>query len=250
MKILVYTVSDFSPGADSCINMLFDSMKLDAETDFKVIATKHVGGKFKHEVIIAPLPKGYPGFLKSSELVPAGYDYYIYLDSDIFCFGNPRDLIDPAKDFSIVFEDRPMIDRWYAYDKAPREDKLKMEKILGMNAGNFCFRDIAFLEQIRRLWHPWVQYGSSTGIDARLEQSSFNYALAKAVDFDLTKCHDLTPVAQLQAAIHQYTPSKHLYHFTGAPNTMAGKAYVMGEFLKKAPGWGYTPTQQVVTPTP
>lgn len=229
---MVYTVSDFSPGADSCINMLFDSMKLDSDTDFKIIATKHPGGKFKHEVIIAPLPKGYPGFLKSSENVPSGYDYYIYLDSDIFCFNDPKTLINPDKDFSVVFEEMPMIDRWYAYDKAPREDKVKMQSILGMNAGTFCFRDISFLGQIRGLWLPWVQYGSSTGVDARLEQSSFNYAICQRTGFDLSKCNDVTPSAQLQAAVRPYDPNKFLYHFTGAPNTMAGKAYVMSEFLK------------------
>ncbi len=237
MKTLVYTVSDFSPGADSCINMLYDSMTLDSDTDFCVVATKTITGKFKHNIVVAPLPKGYPGFLKSSEMVPKGYDQYVYLDSDVFCFGNPKSLIHPDKEFSVVFEGREMIDRWYAYDKAPREDKLKMEKVFGMNAGTFCFKDIGFLEEIRGLWHRWVQWGSSMGVDARLEQSSFNYAVSRRVDFDFSKCHDITPVTQLQAAIMPYDPAKYLYHFTGPPNTMAGKAYVMGEFLKrKDPG--------------
>ena len=212
--------------------MLYDSMILDSDTDFCVVATRAMTGKFYHKSIVAPLPKGYPGFLKSSEMIPRGYDQYIYLDSDVFCFGNPKSLIHPDKDFSIVFEEMPMIDRWYVYDKAPREDKLKMERILGMNAGTFCFKDIGFLEEIRRLWHPWVQWGSSTGVDARLEQSSFNYAICQRTGFDLGKCHDLTTITQLQAQVRPFDPAKYLYHFTGAPNTMAGKAYVMGEFLK------------------
>jgi len=230
--------------------MLFENMRLDSDTDFKILGTRHPGGKFKHEVIIAPLPKGYPGHLKSSELVPAGYDYYVYLDSDVLCFGNPGDLIDPAKDFSIVHDERPMLDRWFAYEKAPREDKVKMQSLMGINAGTFCFRDLGFLETIRNLLYPLGANVSSLQGWMMLEQSSFNYALAKAVDFDLARCHDLTPVTQLQAQVRPYVQSKYLYHFTGAPNTMAGKAYVMGEFLKRTPGWGYTPTPQVATPTP
>ena len=229
MKTLVYTVSDFSPGADSCINMLCDSIDWSGNVDFCVVATREIGGKFKHKVVIETHPKEYPGFMKSSKVVPKGYDRYVYLDSDIFYFGSPNDLFHDDKDFSIVFEERTMIDRWYAYEKAPREDKLKMEQILGMNAGNFCFKDLSFLEEIRALWGKHVT--NSVGSDARLEQSSFNYAVCKRTEFDLTKCHDLTPITQLQAAIRPFDKNKTLYHFTGAPNTMAGKAYVMGQFL-------------------
>ena len=210
--------------------MLFDSVDWSGNVDFCIVGTKQIGGKFKHKVIVDPHPREYPGFMKSSKVVPKGYDRYVYLDSDIFYFGSPNDLFHDDKDFSIVFEERTMIDRWYAYDKAPKSDKAKMEQILGMNAGNFCFKDLGFLDEIRALWERYVT--NSVNSDARLEQSSFNYAICKRTDFDLTKCHDLTPITQLQAAVRPFDKNKTLYHFTGAPNTMAGKAYVMGEFLK------------------
>ena len=78
--ILVYTVSDFKPQADQCINMMVDSLKKD-NFDFCVITNKNPPSNFKHNVVVDTNNYDYVGFLKYSEKIPENYDYYVYLDS-------------------------------------------------------------------------------------------------------------------------------------------------------------------------
>ena len=87
-KTLVYTVSDFSPYAEECINMLVDNMEMNENMDFCVVANKYPSSLFKHNVIQASHNLNYIGFLKYFPKLPE-YEQYIYLDSDILFFGSP-----------------------------------------------------------------------------------------------------------------------------------------------------------------
>lgn len=231
MKVLVYTATDFNDDSHKCINLLAANMTLPDGVDFCVISNKSGPEGFSHKVIVDPRDYVYGGFLKYSKLIPKGYDYYLFLDPDIVCFGNPMNLIDPNKEFTTIYEPREsMSGSWFNYKRAPNSDRLKFFMLKGINAGTFGFRHIKFTGSIRKLFEPHIQHNLIE--DAMLEQTSFNYGMCLATDFDLSKSYDISDRSQLFAGYSPFDLSKQLFHFCGFQKTMADKYEEMVSLVK------------------
>ena len=234
MKILVYTISDFKPFAINCIDLLFSNLVLDnrSQIDFCIVTSKEHSKNIPDinvNVVVDDFSPKYIGFLKYSKSIPIGYGAYIYLDSDIIDFGSPVDLISSDKKFSTVSENLLMSNEWFKYNNAAQNHLPLFEGMNGLNAGSFCFKDILFLEKVRNLYEPFVT--GDVHSDARLEQSSFNYAICQETNFDLSCCFDLSPITRLFASDYKRTHDKKLYHFCGFSNEMASKFYKMKSFF-------------------
>jgi lipopolysaccharide biosynthesis glycosyltransferase len=226
MKTFLYTVSDFKNGALECIDLLIDNLK-DRDFDFAIISNKNTDCKY--DVIIDSKDYQYIGFLKYSEKIPEGYDQYIYLDSDILYFGEIKDLFNESKEFSIVKEKLLMSNEWFKYPYNNSFDYInEANSNLGLNAGTFCYKNISFLNSVRELYTPFIS--QDIHLDARLEQSSYNLALSKSVDFDFSKCHDLTDKTVLFADQYPFSKEKTIYHFCGFSNEMNSKFFKMKNF--------------------
>jgi hypothetical protein len=231
VKVLVYTATDFNDDSHKCINLLAANMTLPDGVDFCVISNKSGPEGFSHKVIVDPRDYVYGGFLKYSKLIPKGYDYYLFLDPDIVCFGNPMNLIDPNKEFTTIYEPREsMSGSWFNYKRAPNSDRLKFFMLKGINAGTFGFRHIKFTGSIRKLFEPHIQHNLIE--DAMLEQTSFNYGMCLATDFDLSKSYDISDRSQLFAGYSPFDLSKQLFHFCGFQKTMADKYEEMVSLVK------------------
>lgn len=226
MKTLLYTVSDFKNHAIDCIDLLINNIK-DYDFDFAIVSNQNIDCKYK--IILDEKKYEYIGFLKYSEQIPNGYNQYIYLDSDILYFGHSKDLVDDSKEFSIVKEKLLMNNEWFKY---PYNDSFeyinKSSSNLGLNAGTFAYKNISFLQNVRNLYEPFIS--QDIHLDARLEQSSYNFALSHAVDFDFNRCHDLTNKTVLFADQHEFSTEKSIYHFCGFSNEMNSKFLKMKRF--------------------
>lgn len=219
MKTLVYTISDFKPHALDCISLLKKS--LSGYFDFCIISNKRPENcPFK--VVVDPVYYDYIGFLKYSPLVPSGYDRYLYLDSDILYFDNTEKFFS-EKDMSLVLETLPMSDEWFNYFRSGED----FSSYKGINAGSFGFNNYSILSQVRNLFEPFIS--GNVHQDARLEQSSFNYAVMKTINKDFSLINDMSKDSVLFA--HAGSPlDKKLYHFCGFSNEMASKYDKMKQF--------------------
>jgi hypothetical protein len=208
---------------------MFSNFSGNINFDFKII-TNNSNYKDCDDIIFDDFQCNYVGFLKYSKYIPEGYDAYIYLDSDILFFGSPRDLI-TEKEYSCVIEDLPMTDEWFLYKKHDRDYIDRIKNLNGFNAGTFCFKNLDFLKKIRNSFEPHIT--DSIHLNARLEQSSYNFILSKEINFDTNNIFDLTSITQLFADMHPYTDSKKIYHFCGFSNEMQSKFFKMKSFYDK-----------------
>ena len=231
MRVLVYTATDFNAESHKCIDLLAASMTLPDNVDFCVMSNKPGPEGFSHKVVVDQKDYLYGGFLKYSELIPKGYDYYLFLDPDIIYFGSPIDLIDPTKDFTIVTEERhSMCHEWFQYKLAPDIDKFKFSMLKGLNAGTFGFKDLGFTAKVRSLFEPYIQ--TILPDDAILEQSSYNYGICLSTNFEMSKCNDIAQKVQLFAGYNLFDLSKQLFHFCGFKKTMVDKYGEMASLVK------------------
>lgn len=240
-KILIYTVSDFKEKAVECIEMLFESFLENDEpnVDLAIISNtknkpyKKINKKIHVIYDDDPHSEEFVGFLKFSDKIPDGYDYYIYLDSDILFYGKSTDLYKMNYDFSMVREHWVRMNNpWFCYKYAPQEDLLKMETLDGINSGTFGFKQLSFLKKVRDLY---VKHITEKNVmkNIMLEQSSFNYALCKELDFNFEKVLDLTDKTLLFAQKGDVQKEKIIYHFNGFLNQMMSKYTMMKEFSSK-----------------
>jgi hypothetical protein len=231
VRVLVYTATDFNEESHKCIDLLVANMTLPDNVDFCVMSNKPGPEGFSHKVIVDPKDYLYGGFLKYSALIPKGYDYYLFLDPDIIYFGNPMDLIDPTKDFTIVTEERHDMSReWFEYKRAPNLDRLKFTMLKGINAGTFGFKDLGFTAKVRSLFEPYIQ--TILPDDAILEQSSYNYGICLSTNFEMSKCNDIAQKVQLFAGYNPIDPMKQLFHFCGFKKSMVDKYSEMASLVK------------------
>jgi len=238
VKVLVYTATDFNEDSHNCIDLLVEHMTLPDNVDFCVMSNKSGPGGFKHKVIVDPKDYLYGGFLKYSELIPKGYDYYLFLDPDILYFGNPVDLINPDKDFTVVVEkENLMSQEWFQYRQASNLDKLKFSMLKGLNAGTFGFKDLGFTASVRSLFEPHIL--TILPDDAILEQSSYNYGICLATNFEMSKCHDIAQGVQLFAGYNPFDLTKQLFHFCGFNKSMVDKYDEMASLVKVLASKGY-----------
>lgn len=231
--ILLYTVSDFKEGSIECIDMMLSHIK--GDFDFAIVSNKDVD--CGHKVYVDDSGGNYIGFLKYSKEIPSGYDQYVYLDSDILFFGDINLLFD-EKPLSITQEPRLMSEpceqgrHWFKYPiDITKEYDEKSSHFLGINAGSFGFKDISFLEKVRNLFEP---YKSDRIMDnAIFEQASFNYAVCKETDFDLSKAFNFRETCVFHAHNYRFSETHKLYHFCGFDNSMLGKKQKMENFLNE-----------------
>lgn len=232
MKTLLYTISDFKEGAIECIRMMRNSIG-DNNFDFVIIANKKI--ECEYEIIVDESVDNYIGFLKYSPRVPAGYDQYIYLDSDILFFGPISDFYSD-QEFSIVFEDLKMNSQcwagkfWFKYSHDCSESySSNIENLYGVNAGSFAFKNISFLSNVRFFFEKFKTNDILS--NAILEQTSFNYALCIQNNFDFSRCLNFTNKSVIHAKPNSFNIGKKLYHFNGFTNSMIHKNEIMKKFI-------------------
>lgn len=223
MKTLVYTISDFKVGALECISLLYKSIK-GSDFDFCVVSNKRPEN-CPFNVVVDSTERAYVGFLKYSPKVPSGYDRYLYLDSDILFF-DKVDSFFSEKPFSVVLEKLQMSDEWFNYFRSGED----FSQYKGINAGSFGFYDYSFLARVRKLFEPFVS--GDVHRDARLEQSSFNYAVLKTISGQFSLLNDFSEESLLFAQADSPLDKK-LYHFCGFSNEMLSKYYKMKQTYDK-----------------
>jgi hypothetical protein len=233
MKILLYTISDFKPFADQCINLMLSSINFDISCDFLVISDKQYAN---YPIIVDNnLNSNYIGYLKYSLNLPSNYDYYIYLDSDILYFDKISKLINNNNLFSIVKEDYIINSHEWFYFKHIEDtiDQTKIQKCYALNAGSFCFHN-SKLKNIHNIYYLYQKYFTQNiHENAKIEQSIFNYIIHKITNYSLKDCYDLTPSVELFASNKSIKPNKTLYHFCGFSNEMSNKYICMKDFYDK-----------------
>jgi hypothetical protein len=234
-KVFIYTVSDFKAGSIECIEMLFGPLLNERNIDLAIICNYDPYKKINQKIKIihddGTDSKSFIGFLKFSEKIPEGYEYYIYLDSDILFFGNIHDLYNPRLDFSIVREHWvPMTHQWHCYKHRTEEEYDKMSKLNGINSGTFAFKNVNFIKNIKKYYQQYITNDVMSNI--MLEQSSFNYAICKELDFCLEKTLDLTDKTVLFAQDKNFDKQKTIYHFNGFNNQMSPKYAMMKDFYE------------------
>lgn len=233
MKNLIYTISNFCPYADECIDLLHNSISLNNKNfDFVVLSSQEPPQSFKLPVIIDddPIYESYVGFLKYSNKIPNNYDQYIYLDSDILYFGLLSQFTKLEYNFTITKESAKMSEEWFKYKYGLKQYKHKYKNISAINAGSFAFRDLSFLSHVKDLYENYIE--SEPIENAKLEQSSFNYALAILSDFNLNEYYDISYMCQLYAQTDPVS-NKLLYHFCNFSNSMENKFRYMKELYDK-----------------
>jgi lipopolysaccharide biosynthesis glycosyltransferase len=228
MKILVYTASDFSSGAQECLPLLRDCF-ITQDCDFKIVTNKKEYAT-STDVIYDDFEGNFAGLLKYSKNIPSGYDKYIYTDLDVLFFGNVLDLVD-AKEYSCVIEDLPMLSEWFRYPYAEAEHLERISHLKGFNSGVFSFEHLDFLAAIREAYSAHVTNNMLK--DAQLDQRSLNYILAKKLDYNTEKLYDLSPITQMFADENSYSSHKKVYHFCGFEKGLEAKAQKMKTFLNK-----------------
>lgn len=230
MKTLLYTISNFCPYADKCMELLYQSVSLNnTNFDFVVLSNKEAPESFKYPVIVDddPIYESYVGFLKYSNRIPENYDQYIYLDSDILYFGKLSQIISTNYNLTITKENFNMSSKdWFEYKFVPQSEKEKLKTTSAINAGSFAFKDLSFLVAVKDLYQNYIQQEPIE--NAKLEQSSFNYALAKLSNFNLNQYKDISPICELYSGI-QPIQNKILYHFCNFSNPMKNKFHNMKE---------------------
>jgi hypothetical protein len=229
MKTLLYTITDFSPYAAECINLLSGNMIQDTNVDYCVISNNPPPPDFKYNVVQTKLNANYVGFLKFYSKIPDGYDHYIYMDSDILFFGNPLSLI-PTEDLSIVIENCNIRDEWHSFHI---NDKNKIPNVKGLNAGTFVFSNKNFVNQVNENILNNYNPSWSTIHNAMMEQSVFNMTIGQTCNFDWTKYKDITDITKLHVPTDfKYNKSIKIYHFCGWAGQMCTKYIRMIDFLK------------------
>lgn len=237
-KIFIYTVSDFKNKAVECIEMMFAPFLKQNDENIKlaIIANKKCDILIneKIEVIIDNdiNSSKYIGFLKYSKNIPNGYRYYLYIDSDILLLGNKEILTNTEFEYTIVQEEwLKMTNHWHCYKYCTAEEFKKMSNLNGINAGTFGYKDIKFLSLVRNLHSKYIT--NNLIENAMLEQSSFNYAICKKLNFNLENVLNLTNKTCFFAQDRCFDKEKIIYHFNGFSNQMESKYQMMKNFLYK-----------------
>lgn len=221
-KILVYTISDLSPSSMGCIDLLQQSLQY-RNTDFDFyIVTNRLATVRWWKTIYDPFGFGnYVGWLKYTNLLPDGYDYYIYLDNDILFYEDLYNILTP---YSFVVEPYRMSTVWFRYPFATRQAKQEMKDVNGLNAGTFVFKDKQFLESVKSLYVQ--QEFKSIEDEGKFEQKAFNYAIFR----EKLSYLDISNLVQLHAT--EITDKK-IYHFCGFDGHMNNKLEKMQVFHKR-----------------
>jgi len=220
MRILLYTVSDFSPYAEKCIKLLFGNIIPESNVDFCVITNGTPPSKFEYNTIKVDLDVNFTGILKFYPCLPK-YDAYVFLDTDILYFERTSKLINDQNDYTIVRDnDRMIIDQWCSYHIT---DKSILNKdICGLNSGTFAFVDTKFLEDITEIIQRYYSSNNTPRVNAKYEQSAYNIFMGEKCGYDWKKYYDITDSVKLFATHDTLLQENiNLYHFCGG-NT-AGK---------------------------
>jgi len=228
-KTLVYTVSNLSPDAVACATLLHRSLQVKNSEFTFAILTNQACKLTNLPIISASCPTPYVGYLKFSDAVPAGFDQYIYLDSDILCLESLANLHDESHEFSLVEESASMNSAWFAYPGLGNRPRSKMSKLKGINAGSFAFRDRSILAEVRELMNAKLR--NHLGLDAQLEQAAFNRMLFLRDIPQSRNFKPLSDIVKLYPDRYSYEPSgKSIYHFCGFSGEMASKFERMAAF--------------------
>jgi hypothetical protein len=238
MKILLYTVSDFSNHAKDCIDLLLQSIH-GTNYDFCVLTNKHDQDSNDYNIIYdAQYSCNYIGGLKyQTNLLSPSYDYYIYLDSDILYFDSLDKLIPSDHQyFSVVRETDYAVgdSEWFLFNQADKDDHTHLIYSQALNAGTFVYNQ-SEINTILSIYQKYIQYHTNRiEYDCKLEQSIYNYVINKRINFNNYELYkDLSNITQLFASNTNFRNEKTLYHFCGFSNEMTTKYRNMKDFYDK-----------------
>lgn len=232
MKILLYTISNFSHMSIECIELLLSSIIFDVPVDF-IIVSSSVTDYNKYKILQANLKSNYIGSLKYAFEIPENYDYYIYLDSDILYFDKISYLINFDKKYTLVRENCKINKNPWWYFKYSNTDTAILESSPALNAGSFAFAksEYGILHDIYTAYNNYAT--NNVTENAQLEQSIFNYYVYQYLRFNTDYVHDITDITQLHASNYPIQNNKRLYHFCGFTNTMTSKYLSMKKLYDK-----------------
>lgn len=222
-KIMIYTISDLRSESLECVDLLYKSLLIKNSTDdfdFYVITNDKNYVNFdsdKYKFLFDNNYNSYIGWSKFSESIPKDYEFYLYFDSDILVYESLSNLIG-EEDFTIVFEELKMSYLWFNFPYASETEKIVFNNTPGINAGTFGFRDLNFINSVRKYCEMY-DFSNQNEIDqAKFEQSAFNYCIFKQ---DNKRIKDISKIVKLHA---KENISEHsIYHFCGYEGHMNTK---------------------------
>jgi hypothetical protein len=232
-KYLIYTVSDFKSRALDCIDILYDSLLIKNSKDnfdFAIVTTdQSLPESCQHQLFIHKnLNLNYIGWLKYTDMLPAGYEQYIYLDSDIIFLDKIENILQKDS-VTLVSENYSMSHEWFCYSNASQEEKNKMNAYSGYNAGTFAFNNINFIQDINNITKS-INYNDLSCLNqAKMEQSIFNYSLFLKMQNNNLSVNNITNMVSFSP---EKCFDKTIYHFAGFSGEMANKYDRMNIFYK------------------
>jgi hypothetical protein len=224
-KTLVFTVSDLRETSIGCINLLYESLlKKNSRDDFDFAVVTNIDNNVVPNLnrdfifINQPMSYSYIGWLKFTNQLPNGYDYYLYLDSDILCFES-LEYIKGDAEITVVYEEIPMTNEWFWFNDATDEEKELMLNHKGINAGTFGFRNMDFMNKLSETMSKYNFSQTPTLEQAKFEQTILNYVMFNQLQHNKPK--DITEKVLLHAK--EELNSHTIYHFCGFDGHMDKK---------------------------
>lgn len=224
MNIFLYTVSDFSANALRCIDLLNNSLNYQNNVKLNILCNNIPPPECQFNCIFDETYKEiFPGFLKYSDKIPEGYDYYLYLDSDILFFDNITNIL-PKKNnlYSLVFEEKIAKNNpWFNYSGF-----IENENIKGINSGSFVIKDRKHLQEMKNFCD--TNLSANSMVNAQIDQSALNFLVSKK---NYSNYEDFSEKVQLFCdADTNIEKGKTIFHFCGFEGHMSNKLNKMGKF--------------------
>jgi hypothetical protein len=183
------------------------------EFDFLVVTNNQNAEQIPHTIVYdGEFPIEYAGYLKYSSKLPAHYDNYLYLDSDVLFYEKIENVIPSDSLICAMKEsDCPMFDNeWHRYRRLDEKTLQLHANKWCVNAGQFSYkRESKLTENVRK--YLCTNNNLINSCDhAKNEQSSFNRYLLDV--WDEINFSKLTNAVTL---FPEREPSKTIFHFIG-----------------------------------
>lgn len=240
MKTLVYTCNDLRHSTP-CVDLLYSSLMEHNEKgsfDFAVLCDDRNHERVDYEVLYDySYPPQFTGSLRYSSLIPKGYDYYLYLDSDILFYDKIENVLPvDGKCVNAVWEGQDLMYKscWHNHGFEEKITPSDHDKPC-INSGQFSFTgQCDLLSQVRDNMMSLPIFADKdhnypVHECAMYEQSSFNYTLLgmwNDVDFHrMTNRVSLRPESETNFR-------KTVFHFNGFHEGMTRKHHRMCSFAQ------------------
>lgn len=235
MKILVYTCNDLQHSLP-CVDLLYNSLLKNNTSDsfdFAVVCNNRSHQKVDYNVLYdESYPQQFVGFTRYSSVIPSGYDFYLYLDSDILFYDKIENVLPSEYNGICVATEgnNLMINSpyWHSYGYVDKINKKGNHRPC-VNSGEFSFgKSSNLLSMVRENLMSLYSHEFDSMTCAMYEQSSYNYTM-----IDLWDCVNTSKLtSKLSFCPEKDSHDKTIFHFAGFQEGMIHKHQRMMNFIQ------------------